>query len=476
MNPFDLVKAQHMAGHVKEAAENYRKILADEPAFVPAINMLGNALVDLGDYEEAIKEYERALAIEPEYFAAHYNKGNALFKLDRLDEAAAAYRRAIEIKPDFPNAHFNLGNAYLDLGRPADAIREYERTLEISPEDESTHFNLGKALAMMHRDDEAMDAYRRAIRHNPSFLRAHSEMGQAASEHFNAGMTLFTMGRHEEAEQAFRRALAIEPDNGRVRECLGRVLLELERREEAIELVRAWLRQDPDDAQALHLLAAWSSQDAPPRASDEYIRAEFDRLAGDFDNTLARIQYLGPILVAEALRRHEVTARGAYAIADLGCGTGLAAPILRPLARELVGVDLSEQMIRMAAAREVYDELVNAELSVFLRGQRGRFDVIIAADTFIYFGDLAEPCAAAAEALTDGGWFVFTTELLHADESAPEYTLNTTGRYSHSEAYVRRMVEESGLMVVGCQQAYLRMEGARTVQGLVVVARKGPAG
>lgn len=45
-------------------------------------------------------------------------------------------------------------------------------------------------------------------------------------------------------------------------------------------------------------------------------------------------------------------------ILDAGCGTGLCADVLRPYAKSLVGVDLSPQMLALAAKQQIYDQLV----------------------------------------------------------------------------------------------------------------------
>jgi predicted TPR repeat methyltransferase len=61
-----------------------------------------------------------------------------------------------------------------------------------------------------------------------------------------------------------------------------------------------------------------------------------------------------------------------FDVLDAGCGTGLCGAILAPFARRLVGVDLSEGMLAHAKAKNVYHELVKAELGGLLRAMRER--------------------------------------------------------------------------------------------------------
>jgi predicted TPR repeat methyltransferase len=55
-------------------------------------------------------------------------------------------------------------------------------------------------------------------------------------------------------------------------------------------------------------------------------------------------------------------------VLDAGCGTGLCGAIVAPYARRLVGVDLSEGMLVHATSKNVYDSLIKAELTEYLRG------------------------------------------------------------------------------------------------------------
>ena len=80
-------------------------------------------------------------------------------------------------------------------------------------------------------------------------------------------------------------------------------------------------------------------------------------------------------------------------VLDAGCGTGLCGPLVAPYARRLVGVDLSEGMLVHAKEKNVYHALMKAELTDYLHDNSEAFDLIVSADTLVYFGDLREcPC------------------------------------------------------------------------------------
>ncbi len=156
---------------------------------------------------------------------------------------------------------------------------------------------------------------------------------------------------------------------------------------------------------------------------------------------------------------------------DAGCGTGLCGPLIAPYARRLVGVDLSARMLARARDRDVYDELVKHELTAYMGGLSGAFDVIVSADTLVYFGPLEEVVAAASNALRPGGRLIFTVEELIAPGPDAGYSISMSGRYCHSRQYLDRVLTDANLepMIV---PAELRLEAGDPVPGLVVRATK----
>ena len=131
-------------------------------------------------------------------------------------------------------------------------------------------------------------------------------------------------------------------------------------------------------------------------------------------------------------------------------------------------------MIAQARARNVYDELVKRELTAYLGDSTGVFDVIVSADTLVYFGPLEGVVAAAANALRPGGRLIFTVEELVGAGSDAEYSIRPHGRYSHTRQYLERVLADANLRpeIVPAQ---LRLEAGDPVPGLVVRATK-PAG
>jgi predicted TPR repeat methyltransferase len=196
----------------------------------------------------------------------------------------------------------------------------------------------------------------------------------------------------------------------------------------------------------------------------------FDDFAASFEAKLESLSYRAPALVAATLADADLVPDGRLVVLDGGCGTGLCGPLLRPYASRLVGVDLSGGMLEHARRKDIYTDLVLAELTEFLRARHEVFDIIVSADTLVYFGDLRQFCRAAAGALRRSGLLVFTVEQTAARDDA-DFRLQLHGRYSHSDEYVHRVLEAAGLSA-HIQRADLRTEAGEPVAGLVVRAAK----
>jgi predicted TPR repeat methyltransferase len=152
----------------------------------------------------------------------------------------------------------------------------------------------------------------------------------------------------------------------------------------------------------------------------------------------------------------------------------LCGPLIAPYARRLTGVDLSTGMLKQAAAKGIYDALFRVELTDYLRDNHEAFDLIVSADTLVYFGDIEEAIAAAAGALRPDGLLVFTLEHAVRASATLDYRLEFHGRYSHVRPYVERVLARAGLRSE-IAEAELRMEAGAPVAGLVVCARKARA-
>jgi predicted TPR repeat methyltransferase len=238
----------------------------------------------------------------------------------------------------------------------------------------------------------------------------------------------------------------------------------------AIEAFRQARDFDLNDRHGAALRLARLDAGAGEPMSPGYVRALFDQYAPRFDEELVgRLAYRGPELLLQAV---EVVAGAGARFArliDLGCGTGLAGKLFAPLCDFALGVDLSAAMIDRARRKNLYQELVVADMAACLAQQPdASADLVIAADAFCYLADLVPICHAVARVLSPGGLVAFTVET-HAGDGA---VLGAKLRYAHAAGHVRAALEAAVLAVRLLQTASTRNENGAPVPGLVVVAQR----
>jgi predicted TPR repeat methyltransferase len=209
----------------------------------------------------------------------------------------------------------------------------------------------------------------------------------------------------------------------------------------------------------------------PRRASDPFVAATFDRFAASFEAKLASLGYRAPALVAAMLEESVPAPRKDMDTLDAGCGTGLCGALIAPYARRLTGVDLSAGMLERAREKSVYDELVEGEMTAYLRAARNCFDLIVSADALVYFGALEDVVAGGRSGAPAGRAFHLHARGCGEAQAPLGYRLELHGRYSHARSYVERLLADAGL---ACRivEAELRMESGTPVPGLVVRATK----
>ena len=447
---------QDLLGKIVEQEETPPRELTLDEAVELAI------LLQKNDQLAAASElFSRVLETAPDHARARHYAGVLAYQEGRSDEAIALIEKSLALEPDRADCYSNLGIVLQSAGRLEAAVDAYRRAIAIDPRHANAHSNLGVLLRATGTPAEAEAAYRRAIEIEPGHIDAYT----------NLGILLNGVGRTEEAAACYCKVITLRPKHREARRLLALAHCVLGDVGEAIRIFENWLKEEPDDPIARHMLAACTGRDMPARASDGYVERTFDGFAASFESKLQKLSYRAPALVAEALEQSGLAASKHLDVLDAGCGTGLCGPLVAPYARRLTGVDLSDGMLAHAKEKNVYDELTKSELTEYLRANRDAFDLIVSADTLVYFGDLEGVVAAAAGALRPNGLFVFTLE--HAAGADPDagYRLELHGRYSHRRAYVRRQLAGAGLQPE-IAEADLRMESGAPVAGLVARGTK----
>jgi predicted TPR repeat methyltransferase len=170
-------------------------------------------------------------------------------------------------------------------------------------------------------------------------------------------------------------------------------------------------------------MAAATGVEVPEKPDERYVKDMFDRFAESFDKVLTNLEYNAPQQIQSIVEDlHQHTDPQTLSIVDAGCGTGLCGHYLKPLASQLIGVDLSPGMLHRAKYRDQYDELIEQDLNEYFRQVSNKCDLIVSADTLCYFGNLLDFLQLSYKALTAGGCIIFTAER-HDGETITAYCL-----------------------------------------------------
>ena len=369
------------------------------------------------------------------------------------------------------------------MSRPANPVVELENNLWLKQAaDHRRAGEIGKAVAL----------YQKVLARTPAHPDALREMGLAALEtgasdvaeglvtravqaapraaagHIALGRVRAALGRPREAIASYRKALSISPKAAEIFSLLGEAQLDAGEQDDARRSFRMAVRLRPENRLAAHMLAALEGGGAGPR--NDYAADLFDYYSGIFDSHLvSRLGYAVPSLM-RGLIDELAPGRRFNAALDLGCGTGLVAEALSGVLETIDGIDLAPKMVEAARAKNLYRELAVSDIVDWLdrATSKGAYDLVLAADVFIYVGPLEAIFAGTAAALQPGGLFVFSVETL----AEGEVEIRSSGRFAHSIGYVRRLAAEHGLELRAARDIAVRTERNAPIPGHIVVLEK----
>lgn len=260
----------------------------------------------------------------------------------------------------------------------------------------------------------------------------------------------------------FREAAAVAPETA---EAL---------RAGAIEAYRQALRLDPQDRCGATLrLARLGAMPAPAAPPPAHVRDLFDGYAERFEASLVTgLGYRAPQSIAALIDRVAPGRHFAQAL-DLGCGTGLMAPALRPRVDRLDGIDLSPAMVAKARGRGLYDRLEVGEIVEAMAARpAGGVDLITAADVFCYIGDLAPVFAAMARIAAPGALVAVTVEAVAEDEPGGDVVLRDSLRWAHRRGSLVAIAADAGFELTALETSPLRRDRGAEIIGHVAAVTK----
>src|SRR3984893_7964639 len=309
---FNLTRAYLLAGKSAEVLKSATELSNENKDDVQLHFTLGVLLASQKQYRAAQLELEKANTLQPETFEILHNLGQTHLRGGEYPKAELALNRALKLKPDSPETLYLLAQVYADQKRPVDALELLVRAhklapqntdvifllarvsmtqnyfedaipllesgLQIAPKRADLHAALGESYFMSGKAEKAIDEFKSLIALDPS-ARSYAFMGLSyrhlgrfdeAKKYFQEGLKLdrrnasclFNMGfieerqgNHAAAETFFQDALKSNPDYSEALVELANLRIANKKFEEAVELLRHYVKVSRDPAAGYYKLA-----------------------------------------------------------------------------------------------------------------------------------------------------------------------------------------------------------------------------
>jgi Tfp pilus assembly protein PilF len=213
-----------------------------------------NLLVQVPNKPTAGKSTEATVSIRqlqhkvPGEAQKEFDKGQSASTKGNEPNALEHFHKAVAIDPGFAEAFNGLGATYAALGQLEQAADQFQKAIDLVPDHPLALANLSIVLCKLEHYHEASQVARRALKFNPTVMKIHYVLGVAlAAEGVDKA----------EALDNFERAASEIP---KAHLLAARILIESDRRDDAVKQVEEYLRSSPGDAVDRQKVRAWLDQ------------------------------------------------------------------------------------------------------------------------------------------------------------------------------------------------------------------------
>jgi predicted O-linked N-acetylglucosamine transferase (SPINDLY family) len=303
------------AGDEEAAKAAYDAVLAEQPAYAPALQFRARLAWDAKDLKAAARDLAAAMAAAPGNAEVVIDASRLAIERDLAPLAVAIVREGLARIPAHPRLTAALGHALLKLGDGGAAVEAFQHAMALDPLSADLHYNLGVAHQFAGNQEAAARSYQHALAFDPGLVDAD----------FNLGILFQHEGRMAHALEAFQRVLALDPTRAAAWKNQGEVL-------HATGRVRQWAasqRRFEQHCPTSLLLAVQSLEfhqlNADFAAVDRVLDGlRLERYRADDDNTLVdaleELLYLllffdiDPPTVHRFARTYDVAAKHVYGV------------------------------------------------------------------------------------------------------------------------------------------------------------------
>ena len=202
------------AGDAAAAAEAYASVLAEQPAFAPALQFRARLAWDAKALDAAAQDLGAAIEAAPGNAELVLDASRLAIERDAAHVAVSIVGDALKRIPAHPRLTAALGHALLKVGDGTHAVEVFQHAMSLDPLNAELHYNLGVAHQLAGNADAASRSYQHALAFDPGLVDAD----------FNLGVLFQQEGRMSTALAAFQRVLAREPKRAAAWKNAGEIL------------------------------------------------------------------------------------------------------------------------------------------------------------------------------------------------------------------------------------------------------------
>ena len=432
----------HTQGNFTEAERVYQEVLIESPDHPDGLHLYGVLFLQQGKPEKAIELLRSAIDAAPEFADYHLNLGGAHFALKQWNEALTAYTRSVELDPAIFQAWKGIGACESLKENWLSAIDAFQKSLELNPDQLQVVFDLADAFTQTDKLQDAIQTMQLGLRIDENSEELHRRLAtlfETGGNNQNAGMAWYNVGIIRQRNDDFDGAIT------------------------ALQGSLDLYADHPKARYSLDSLTGRTPNTAPP----EYVQDLFNAYAGHFDDHLKGLAYEIPEKLYRLITSLPELPASHDHLLDLGCGTGQCGALFNKHCKTTTGIDMAPKMIAVCKERGVYERAECAELHQFLNADEITYDLILAADLFIYVGQLDEAFKLIAEATAPNGLFGFSVESIPGDS----FALRDSGRFAHSEDYIKKLAAMNTFEILASEDTGIRIHKGAFVPGMMFVLR-----
>lgn len=248
---------------VSQAETYYVELLKKYPNASSLYHAMGNLYLAKLHFEKAEECYKKALEVKPNQTALMNKLAEVYQKENKIDQALAEYKIILTLDDKNIESLRSLGKLNKEKGQWAEALVYFEKILKLNSKDSNAAYETKEMYRKLNNSQKAIEVMKEYQKADVSYfnwamhhifeilyydLKDDKQLSELVEKTYPNkvndsfvydyyGYSLMNLGRLEEAVKSFERFIELEPKNARVMRELGRVFCDLQRYQEAIEIL-----------------------------------------------------------------------------------------------------------------------------------------------------------------------------------------------------------------------------------------------